>query len=211
MIDYEKYKVDIPEGKSGRWSIEHFEVSEEDAKWFNLRQAISSQARAGYRSINSGKYTGLRREGSHDYIMSDTPAEVRDHIAPVLNAKGVVLINGLGIGMVAQGCLIKDEVEKMIVVEISEDVIKLVAPHYQERFGDKFELIHADAFEYKPPKGMRYDLVWSDIWDNICADNWDEYKKLKRKYCRRCDWYGAWVEDIIKSEVRRSKQYSYGW
>jgi len=196
---YEQYQVDVPEGKSGIWRIERFEVSEKDTEWANLRMAFQG----GSRCIFAGTYTRLMMSNSFDNpIMSDTVQEIKDHWEIIKKAKGHVLINGLGLGMVAQACLNKPEVEKVTVIELSEDVIKLVAPHYKKRFGNRFEVVNISAFDYNPPKGIRYGAVWSDIWPNICADNWESYKTLKRKYCRRTDWYGAWMEWKIRDLVR---------
>ena len=193
---WEKYKVDVPEGESGIWRVEKFNISDDEAKFYNVRSSIHG-GRGGH--VQPGNYTRLMRRNSCDNpIMSDTPDEIADHLYPINQAKGHVLINGLGLGVVLNGCLIKKEVEKVTIIELSEDVIKLVEPHYRTKYGNRFEVIHADAFEFSPPKGTRYNMVWSDIWDNICEDNWDSYKKLKRKYCRKSDWYGAWKEDRVK-------------
>lgn len=100
--------------------------------------------------------------------------EMRDHVSAVLNAKGDCLVNGLGLGMVVQAMLFKDGVNTVTVIERSPDVIKLVAPHYQERFGKRFTVIESDALQYVPPRGKKYGAVWHDIWDYICADNLDE-------------------------------------
>jgi predicted membrane-bound spermidine synthase len=176
-------KVELPEASKGKWSIQHFEVEEPD---------IHSMLRG--RGVRPGKYTRIMRNGT--LVMSDTPAEMRDHIGPVLQAKGSCLINGLGIGLVLKNILLKDEVTDVTVVEISQDLIDIVSPHYVD---DRVTFICADAFEYKPPKGKRYQMVWHDIWDNICADNIPEMAKLHRKYGRRADWQGSWC----KYECRR--------
>ena len=199
---YAEYKVTVPEGKSGIWSVEKFTVSQRDAKFFNLRQAINSHR--GYRPISHGKYTRLAREGAWDAIMTDTPAEIRDHLDPIYEAKGYILINGLGLGVVLNACLKKKEVEHCTVVEKSEDVIKLVAPHYYKKFGHKrLTIVQDDAFTFnqpkliKPPSG-KFDMVWHDLWDNICVDNLPEYTKLKRRYAKRTRWQGCWAESFVK-------------
>lgn len=181
-------KVDVPTGKSGDWSVERFEVSEKEANFFNLRESIN--AHRGCRFITPGTYTKLVHLGN--VIMSDTPAEMTDHNAPVRMAKGRILINGLGLGMVLQACLEKDEVEYATVIEKSPDVVNLVGLHYKGKFGGRVQIILDDAFTYKPPKGVIYDMVWHDIWADICPDNLGEITKLRRKYARRCKWQDAW-------------------
>jgi len=185
------YVVDVPEGQSGSYRIERFEVTDEDAKRERFRSIIAFGARRI--SVPPGQYTRLINTATFDrLVMSDTPAEIGDHLGAINRAKGQVLINGLGLGLVVQAVLQKPEVEHVTVIEISPDVIALVGDHYQERFGDRLEIIEADALAWQPPKGMRYDVVWHDIWDNICSDNLPEMHKLHRKYGRRADWQGSW-------------------
>lgn len=179
----------IPEGRSGAWSVQHFEVTEDAARLDNIRAAF----RPGGRGIRPGKYTRLMRGGR--VIMSDTPAEIRDHSFFVYHARGSVLINGLGLGYCASKVLERDAVTDVTVIEASEDVIALVAPHIAH---PKLTVIHADAFAWQPPKGKRYNAVWHDIWDDICVDNLPEMHKLHRRYGRRADWQGSWARELCE-------------
>tara|TARA_R100001530_G_C4307705_1_gene152162 strand:+ start:51 stop:539 length:489 start_codon:yes stop_codon:yes gene_type:complete len=129
MKYYEEYKVNIPEGQSGDFKIQKFIVNKKDAFSFNISNMFQ-------RSIEPGTYTKL--VATNRLIMSDTPAEISDHLEIIYQAKGNVLINGLGIGMVVIVCARKKEVKKIIVNEISEDVIKLVAPFL--KFKKKYRL-----------------------------------------------------------------------
>lgn len=183
-------KVDVPEGASGNWAVQRFSVTKEDAMFFNLR--------AGIRGISPGHYTRLVCGAT--VVMSDTPAEVWDHIAPVANAHDDCLVNGLGLGMVANAMLLKDAVKSVTVIELNPHVISLVAPHYQEKFGDRFRVIQSDALLYKPPRGTRYGTVWHDIWNDICGDNLENMKLLHRKYGRRTDWQGSWCRSECQQQ-----------
>lgn len=191
-------KVNIPEGESGDWKIERFTVSEDEARFFNLRAAIKGNS---HRMIQVGEYTKLTHRGH--IIMSDTPAEMGDHYQPVHKAKGRVLINGLGLGMVVEACLRKPDVEYVTVIEISEDVINLVGTYLKERWGDRLTIIHADALMWQPPKGVRYNVVWNDIWPDICTDNKKTMAKLHRKYAQRAQWQGSWARSEIERAARR--------
>lgn len=177
--------VNIPEGSAADWRVEKFTVSEAEAKLFNLRCAF--QPGGGHRSIKPGEYTRLMR--GQTVVMSDTPAEARDHWPIIHKANGSVLVNGLGLGMCLTAILRKTEVCEVTVVEKSPEVIALVSPHISD---PRLEIINDCAFEYMPPKGKRYNAVWHDIWDDICADNLVEMRKLHRKYGRRTDWQGSW-------------------
>lgn len=145
------------------------------------------------RPVPPGTYTRAMRNGV--LVMSDTPSEMRDHYEAVFQAKGRCLINGLGIGMVLKNILLLPRVEEVTVIEISQDLIDIVSPHYQD---DRVIFICENAFDYQPPKGKRYQMVWHDIWDNICADNLPEMEKLHRKYGRRTDWQGSWCKYLCQ-------------
>lgn len=186
-------QVDVPEGTSGDWQVTHFEVTETNANLHNLRESLHGSSRF----IKPGTYTRLIHHGH--VVVSDTPAEIQDFSKPIRIAKQShrsesrhVLINGLGLGVVLQAILDDPTIEHTTVIEKSADVIQLIATHWQNRYGNRLTIIHADAFAYKPPKGRRYCVVWHDIWDNITSDNLPEMHKLHRKYGRRCDWQGSW-------------------
>lgn len=169
--------VTLPDTVAGDWRVERFVVNELD-----YRALIHGRA------VPIGEtFTRLMRGDS--LVMSDTPAERRDHYAPVLKAKNSCLINGLGLGMVLKAILKKPEVTDVTVVEISQDVIDIVAPHYAD---PRVTIVCASAFDFRPPKGKFYGMVWHDIWNDICADNLPDMHRLHRKYGRRAEWQGSW-------------------
>lgn len=190
----------VPDGVSGDWRVETFKVSKKDADWHNMRASIHGDGRF----ITEGTYKQLMCRGS--LVMSNTPSEISDLRSIISAAKGNVLINGLGLGIVLQAVLNKEEVTKVTVIEKEMDVIRLVAPTFIEKMSwitekqqmyvvsedKRIRIYHDDAYTWEPPKGVRYDAVWHDIWENICADNLEGMKKLHRKYARRCDWQGSW-------------------
>lgn len=192
---YDEYKVNVPCGKSNDWSVERFEVTENEAALERARALFS-----GGRGVPVGKYTALKR--NNQVIMSDTPDEIRDHFNIIRVSNEHVLINGLGLGMVLQACLNKENVTHVTVVEQSKDVIYLVGDHYKNIYGDRLTIIHDDAFMYKPPKNVRYGAVWHDIWDTICSDNLSEMHKLHRKYGRRTEWQGSWMRSTCERHAK---------
>lgn len=195
---WKKHQVPWPEGQHGEARIEHFIVTEKDEKVGQLR-AVFSFSSLG-RCCPAGQYTRLFL--GDRLLMSDTPDEIMDHNPLFWRARGRMLINGLGLGVVVRGALMSDQVEHVTVIEINPDVIALVGPHLSEAFGsERLEIIEADALTWKPPKGARYDAVWHDIWDNICTDNLPDMHRLHRRYGRRCDWQGSWAR--AECECRR--------
>jgi len=198
---WNKYQVSVPEGKDGKWRVERFEVDEKGARFHNMRAAMHG----GRRTIMPGYYTKLMCDGC--LVMSDTPAEISDHLDPIREARergGHCLIHGLGLGVVVQGVLNNSNVERVTVVELSLEVARLVGPHYKEMFGERLSIVEGNAFTWKPPKGVRYSVVWHDVWNDLCADNLVEMHKLHRRFGRRCDWQGSWGRELLERESRRS-------
>lgn len=183
----ELWKCTIPDGQIGSAEIKTFEVSQDGAFVANLRGAM----------IRPGTYKKIIIHGR--LTMSDTPKERHDHSDFIYSARGDVLINGLGMGCCLKSVLNKDNVTSVTVIEKNSDVIELVGPHFPEA-----NIIHADAFEFQPPKGKRYGAVWHDIWADICTDNLSDMHKLHRKYGRYCDWQGSWS----RPEIERAKRYA---
>ena len=174
--------ISVPDGISGDWRVETFTVSKEEADFANIRAMFRPLER-----IEPGTYKRLMN--GRTVVMSNTPMEIDTNRDILREARGQVLINGLGLGMVLTFILAKPEVEHVTVVEKNADVIALVGPTFAN---ERLTIVHADAFEYQPKKGVRFAAVWHDIWNFVCSDNLAEMAKLKRKYARRADWQGCW-------------------
>lgn len=188
----------VPDGKKGPWTIDTFTISEEEARFQNLRCLMGGSA---LMRMNAGTYRRLRHK-TRGVVMSNTPMEVMTNSEPFRLATGRVLINGLGLGMLLEAILSKPDVTYVRVIELEQDVIDLVGPHFAK--DPRVEIICADAYEYTPEKGERFDYCWHDIWDTIGSDNLPLMAKLGRRYGkRRSNAQGFWARDIIRADVRR--------
>ncbi len=193
---FDDYKVNVPEGESGEWKVTKFTVDKNDIG--SIRCAMAG------RPIDPGVYTRLMHNKAYDPMMSDTPAEIRDHLGFIRKATGSCLLNGLGLGVVLKAILDKPEVTHVDIVELEQDVINLVWPTYKD--GERITLYHADAYTIQWPKGTKWDCAWHDIWPDICTDNLPEIALLKHKYARRVKYQAAWVEDDLRY-IRRRDRY----
>jgi hypothetical protein len=173
-------EIEVPDGISGDWRVETF-VIEKPPVYYAIKG----------RPIPPGTYKRLIYK--NDIVMSNTPAEVHDFRDFTCFAKGDVLINGLGLGVVLKALLQKEQVKTVTVVEISEDVINLVAPTFLK--DPRVIIHHADALTWKPPRGVFYDYVWHDIWTFICKDNLESMTKLHKKYGKRCSYQDSWARE----------------
>lgn len=187
-----KIDIDVPDGISGSWKVETIQVKAKELS------ELLSVLKTG-RSVPEGTYKRLLRNNT--CVMSNTPDEIYDFMSFYYKATGSILINGLGIGVLVKALLSKPDITDITIIEKSEDVIKLVAPTYLT--DPRVTIINADAFEYKPPKDKRYNAVWHDIWDYICADNLTEMKTLHRKYGRKADYQESWCRGMCERYRRQ--------
>lgn len=184
-------KSQVPAGASGEWVIERYEVPEPEVEDRRPLWARSSP----------GRYTRLSRAST--VYMTDGHEEwwsQRHAIEEACRRGGRVLISGLGLGVVIESMFLTSDsqVEHITVLEASADVIRLVAPHLQSRYGEKLQILHADAFEWLPPPGIRYSVAWHDIWPNPYQEsNAPEMDRLEERYAPYCDWQGVWARDFI--------------
>ena len=134
--------------------------------------------------------------------MSVTPNEVNTMKEPIDKAFGRVLTFGLGLGYFAYMVSLKDEVEKITIVESNETTIKIFEKYIlpQFKFKDKIEIIKADAFKFAESeyKSGRYDYVFADIWHDA-GDGLGCYTKFKRLEKLNSNLvYDYWIEKTIK-------------
>ena len=183
-----KIDLNLTPGKSGAWEVKQFAVNEAEARFDAVWQIISGHRR---KAIVAGTYWMLTEKGN--IYMSNTPAEVSDHWRFICEAHGKVLIAGLGLGMVVQALLNKGGCDKIVVVEKSEDVIRLVGPAYDYH---NVEIVHSDIFDYKPTE--HFDYAWFDIWPEIDGDRYPEMKRLHRKFARSVTVKESWCRELFK-------------
>jgi len=194
-------KVDVPNGKSGYWAVQSFTIDEDGARRYNSHHRVLELGI----EVSPGEYKRLVYR--NEVIMSNTPSEVRQHLAAIEAATGNVLVMGLGLGMYLKAILEKDDVTQVTVVEKSADVIKLVAPSFAH--DSRLLIIEGDAFEFKPSVGVKYDFIWHDIWPDICEDNLEEMGKLRRRFGRRAKKQMCWAERECKAMKRQEGRRWY--
>ncbi len=185
----------VPDGKRGPWTIDRFSLTEKQACMYNLGHMRTPEI-----WLAAGTYARLCHR-DRGVVMSNTPMEVRTNLEAYRRATGRVLVNGLGLGMLLEGILSKPDVTYVRVIEVDAQVIRLVAPHFAS--DPRVEVIHANALEYRPAKGERFDYAWHDIWDSIGEDNLPVMAALGRRYNKRvAAAQGFWARDIIRADMR---------
>lgn len=190
----------VPTGRVGPWEVSEFEVTEKEARRFNLQCLFGGSP---LEQILPGRYRRLTHD-ERGVVMSNTRMEIITNLAAYNAAKGRVLVFGLGMGMLLEAILARPEVEYVRVVELDPDVIRLVGPHFAGA-GARCEIVQGDALTYRgEPDDPKWNLVWADIWDAITSANLPDMATLGRRWNRRrADLYLAWGRDWIRADRRR--------
>lgn len=190
--------IDIPEGQRGDWTVRHLDIDQEAAIICGIHADFFNPSGRG--AILPGRYTQLLYKGS--VIMSDAPDELLDLEEAVDQAMDTCLVAGLGLGIVARQMLDQPLVRSVTVLEKDPDVIALAAPSLAH-YGERLEIIQADALTWKPPRARRWHMAWFDIWPDICSDNLPEMALLHRRYRRYVfGWMGSWCRAECRAHKR---------
>lgn len=192
-IDLDAKRIDVgtPLGVSGEWAVEAFSINEQEADHYNA--VMDTMGKLLFK-VQPGDYKRLMHR-ERGVVMSNTPMEVATNTEFLRKAYGNVLVNGLGVGMVLEALMANTRVDKVTVVEISEDVIALTAGHFATYIqAGKLVIIRADCLERKPGPNEVYDFVWHDIWDTISDNNLEEMELLKNRFAPIAWWQGCWAE-----------------
>ena len=188
----------VPPGQTDGVLVQHVVVTEKDHELSLLRSIFAREP-----PVEPGVYVQLHVGGQ--LMMSDTQMEKTSNYEIVRQARGDVLIAGLGIGLILVPILANPEVTSVTVVEKYEGVIELVGSSLKELSGsEKLKIVHADILEWNPPKGQKWDVLYFDIWPNICEDNLDEMATLHRRFGRRKK-PGGWMDSWQRSRLKRDR------
>lgn len=175
-----------------------FNLSEGEAMLGNIR------AKDEVMLVQAGTYMRLHVEDT--LMMTDTRMEKITNTEFIENAKGKVMIAGLGIGLILHNLrdkIASGEVESITIVEKYQDVIDLISPYYTDL---PITYITADILNYTPPKELVFDTLYFDIWATICTDNLDQMKDLKSRWKKNLTsggWVDSWFRKRLISMERR--------
>ncbi len=193
MSERPYYLCEVPQGSSGPWLLERFQVEGDRASTPTSAETPS----CGHR--RPGTYSRLKRGDT--VFMTDLYDEwftQKIAIDQALRRGGHALIGGLGLGLILDSIFraTASPVERITVLEQSTDVIALIAPHFRARYPDRLEIVQADVFTWTPPAGFRYSVIWHDIWPNPQADETvADMALLEARYGPFGDWVACWPRE----------------
>lgn len=182
--------INIPEGQSGPFRLIH-KILPEGSMLSMPYGAIKFDGDVWIHVLTEKQISGKEL-----VWMSDTPREIVSLGPLAKDARGNILIAGLGLGYVATKCLENPEVESVTVVEYNPHVIKLVYKHLDPRI----KVIQDDFHHFVRTnrKCRKYDFAILDIWPTISDENVDDYAKLISRMRRHCGFKGetrGWAID----------------
>lgn len=143
-------------------------------------------------------------ENDNEWMMI-TPNEIATMNPHITNASGNVLTFGLGLGYFAYMCSLKENVNKITIIEKDIEVIKLfnevILPFFP--YPEKIEIINDDAYSYfKKIDEKEYDYCFIDIWHDASdgVKSYLKFKKMEKKQNEIKIEY--WIEDTLISYIR---------
>lgn len=186
--------------------LRSFSISNEESKVYNLQSLFKGNG--GFDCVTAGQYVKL--SVNNILMMSDTDMEKRTNYEFISNAKGDVMIAGLGIGLILHNLEKKvktGEVKSITVYEKYQDVIDLITPYYKHL---PITVKCEDILNYLPPKEAIYDTIYFDIWPTIDTDNLKDIRILHNrwKFHKRQDgWMDSWVKQKLQNMKREENRY----
>lgn len=192
----------LSEGQTKDFELKKRKITKADVKTAEMRAIFNPHnipPKIGTLMVLSRKSASY-----NDCVMSDAEYEKITNREIVNVARGNVLIAGLGIGMILIPLLKDKGVEKITVVEKEKDLIDFIFPKIKKHDkANKLEIIHSDIDDLELPKEQKFDVIYFDIWDNVCGDNYEQMKNLKKKF-RKNRAKGStmlcWEEESTRSQ-----------
>lgn len=201
----------LPETANERVQISHFVIDDEQfhrmeyerktGDKFSMTKLERTYTRLG---VNVGK-----PQAYDDWVlmMTDTDMERITNAEFVREARGDVLVAGLGIGMVLHALKLPRPPERQItsitVVEKYEAVIEAV----RTSIDPSVRLVHADIDSYTPDS--TYDTIYFDIWPDRSTDNIPHINALHRrgrKWLQPGGWMGSWYHSELLKLRRKERE-----
>lgn len=168
----------------GSAEIRLMKISDQMSRMMDLRCALNNTPEM---RVSPGEYVQLLV--GPFITMTDTDLELRTNQEFIDNAKGDILIGGLGIGLLIknlQSKLESGEVTSITIVEKNIDVITLVRPIFSDLISKyNIKLVNDDIFTWInaiDSDEVHFDTIYFDIWDTICPDLLEEGHELMMKY-----------------------------
>lgn len=155
---------------------------------YKKQKVIYTNPRPLYKLLRNGK----------DLLMSDSPQEMFLQYEAYKNAKGRVLVGGLGLGLYAAMIASKPEVTEVIIIEIDKDIIKLSKPKNK-----KISVVNEDLWKFLKETKEKFDYIYVDIhYSTGCMEYINTVLPMRKIIEKRFPSVDAdfWGEEEMKAQ-----------
>lgn len=204
-----KYKT-LAEGE--RFCIDEFEMTREQVDQAKLEALLDMRLHDHY-DTTPGTYRRLFDKQLEECVMSNTAMEWRTNREVIAQARGHVLIAGLGISMILPPILAKPEVKSVTVIEKFAEVFTLnqVSGLLPEDIRLKVVIgdIEDEGGRIAPET---FDVIYFDIWNDVGSHNREQMERLRNKYVhalRPGGWINSWRYEESLDEVSEETKTFY--
>lgn len=165
---WHEYKSEIPAQENGMWKIKT-----------GKSVPVSRDFPPSETTPADEIHTALMHYVDYEWktVMADSIIEIADNLPFVAKAYGDVLITGLGLGIVPHMLVDKPNVDKIVIIEKTSEVVDIVTPHLPAA---DITVVVSDAFTYTPKQ--QFDCAWHDIWTTIGSYMAGETERLFNNY-----------------------------
>lgn len=189
MIPYSKsfceekireYKRYIKPDKNGEFSIEYSKKNSFDGYLYDKLEELNEET--------------IELKYRDDIWMKISPREIQGCFQSIEKSYGKVGVLGLGLGYFTQEIAKKENVNEIIVYEISREVIELYEKNFDKN--SKIKIINEDGFK---AKSEEFDFFFADIYQyKLSLDVVDHYKNLMKLH--NIEEYSFWgIEHFLLS------------
>ena len=174
-----------------------------------------------YKEINSLGYFNtpfkyLVLDKNDETWMSIIPHEINTMKEDISKIKGNIVVYGLGLGYFIYLASLKEDVNKIIVIEKDIEIInifnKYLLPLFNNKSKDKIIILNDDAFSFNETKLVNNKYIANNILINYCyidiyhnpLDALSSYIRFIRNESKNSNiTYIYWIEDSIICYIRR--------
>lgn len=180
----------IPEGRCGEYSI----TKEVLSKGLLLRTYFPGGL--FYHDYLNARMPIVRLFKDDNIMMSDAPIEQEELRYPIVLARGRILVVGLGIGLfptILRAC--NPTVKSVLIVEQSQDVVRLVYPHIKNR---KTDIRVCDGKKFLLSCTEKFDFIYIDVWTGfaITLKEIDEWTELAKPCLAEGGEVRCWLQEL---------------
>jgi spermidine synthase len=181
-----------------RYIIDKFILTEQQLEVIKNHWHVKRFEKYG-ESLTIGKeYVVLYDKSQSKVMMTNNEFEMITNQKFIDNAKGDVIIFGLGIGLIIYPLLQDDNIKSITIVEVDKDLIDETFPILLKAdTKSKLKVVNSDAFQYQDDK--KYDTIYFDIWAIINEQAFSEMKVLSNKFSSNLN-KGGWIESWCSEE-----------